>query len=204
MSSIESPVMNRRVETGLCAIGWAVWMSRFVGMTSTIDLVQMNRTDEYQSPKSAATGSGIPTTGAISVRVRYAECDPMNVAHHASYAPWLEIGRTELLRAGGKSYAALEQAGVFLVVTKLEIKYRRPIVYDDVIEVRTTAHESGRIKIRHTYELVLIQRLDSDPDPSTDRRVPIDGVCAVASTELACVNSEGRPVPLPEWLVPGA
>jgi len=51
---------------------------------------------------------------------------------------------------------------------------------------------------------VLIQRLDSDPDPSTDRRVPIDGVCAVASTELACVNSEGRPVPLPEWLVPGA
>ena len=141
-------------------------------------------------------------TGMIRVRVRYAECDPMNVMHHASYAPWLEMGRTELLREGGKSYAALEQAGVFLVVTKLEIKYRRPILYDDVIEVRTAAHASGRIKIMHSYELVLVQRLDSDPDPSADPRVPIDGVCAVASTELACINAQGRPVPLPQWLVP--
>jgi acyl-CoA thioester hydrolase len=128
----------------------------------------------------------------------------MNVAHHASYAPWLEMGRTELLRAGGISYAALERAGVFLVVTKLEIRYRRPIQYDDVIEVRTTAHEAGRIKIRHTYELVLTSRLGEKPDSAADPRVPLDGVCAVASTELACINERGRPVPMPDWLVPGA
>ncbi len=163
----------------------------------------MNRTDEYQPAQPPAPAYQIPTAGAISVRVRYAECDPMNVAHHASYAPWLEMGRTELLREGGVSYAELEKAGVFLVVTKLEIKYRRPIQYDDVIEVRTRAHESGRIKIRHTYELVLTERLGAAPDISTDPRVPIDGVCAVASSELACVNSQGRPVPLPDWLVPG-
>lgn len=163
----------------------------------------MNRTDEYQQPELAPTAK-IPSEGTIEVQVRYAECDPMNVAHHASYAPWLEMGRTELLREGGVSYAALEKAGVFLVVTKLEVKYRRPIQYDDVIEVRTRAHESGRIKIRHTYELVLKQRMGGAPDASADPRVPADGVCAVASSELACVNSEGRPVPLPEWLVPGA
>jgi hypothetical protein len=44
------------------------------------------------------------------MRVRYAECDPMGVAHHATYLGWLEIARTELLRAGGVSYAQLEAA----------------------------------------------------------------------------------------------
>ncbi len=162
----------------------------------------MNVRDEYGVNTGPVPTKAIPTQGAFRVRVRYAECDPMNVAHHASYAPWLEMGRTELLREGGVSYAQLEQAGVFLVVTKLELKYRRPLLYDDVIEVRTKAHESGRIKIRHSYELVLVERMGQTPDPSKDPRVPIDGVCAVATSELACVGRDGRPGALPEWLVP--
>ena len=121
----------------------------------------------------------------------------MNVAHHASYTPWLEMGRTELLREGGVSYAELERAGVFLVVTKLELRYRRPILYDDVIEVRTRAHASGRIKIRHSYELVLVERMGREPDAASDPRVPMDGVCAVATSGLACVGPDGRPKPLP-------
>ena len=162
----------------------------------------MNVRDEYGVNTGPVPTKAIPTQGDLRVRVRYAECDPMNVAHHASYAPWLEMGRTELLREGGVSYAQLEQAGVFLVVTKLELKYRRPILYDDVIEVRTRAHESGRIKIRHSYELVLVERMGGAPDPAKDPRVPIDGVCAVATSELACVGRDGRPGALPEWLVP--
>ena len=35
----------------------------------------------------------------IPIRVRYAECDPMQIAHHGSYPLWMEMGRTELLRA---------------------------------------------------------------------------------------------------------
>lgn len=162
----------------------------------------MSVSDEYGVNTRPRPAGAIPVRGEIRVRVRYAECDPMNVAHHASYAPWLEMGRTELLRGGGVSYAELEQAGVYLVVTKLELKYRRPILYDDVIEVRTRAHESGRIKIRHSYELALVERLGKAPDASADPRVPMDGVCAVATSELACVGRDGRPVALPEWLVP--
>lgn len=163
----------------------------------------MNVRDEYGVNAQPVTPlRAIPTRGAIRVRVRYAECDPMNVAHHASYAPWLEMGRTELLREGGVSYAELERAGVFLVVTKLELRYRRPLLYDDVVEVRTTAHESGRIKIRHSYELVLVERMGVAPDAAIDPRVPLDGVCGVATSELACVGRDGRPAPLPAWLVP--
>ena len=133
------------------------------------------------------------------MRVRYAECAPMRVAHHGSYPIWMEEARTQLLRASGVSYAMLEEQGVFLVITKLELRYRRPIRYDDLIEVRVRHVPAGRIKIRHEYELALVERMDGAPDP-TDPATPRDGVCAVATTELACVGTEGRPMQLPEWL----
>lgn len=146
--------------------------------------------------------SPVPTQGVTRLRVRYAECDPFGVAHHSSYVPWMEEGRTELLRETGVTYAQLEREGVFLVITKLEVKYRRPIRYDDVIEVRTRVVGGSRIKIRHEYELALVERLGSPPDPS-DPATPADGVCAIASTELACVDQSGRPRALPDWLAAG-
>ena len=148
----------------------------------------------------SAPNAPVPTEGSIRVRVRYCECDPMGVAHHASYAPWLEMGRTELLREVGSSYEALERAGVFLVITKLDLRYRRPIKYDDVVEVRTRVVGGSRVKIRHEYDLALIERAGAQPDSNTDPSVPLDGVCAIASTELACVNREGRVQTLPDWL----
>jgi len=141
----------------------------------------------------------VPTEGTTTIRVRYAECDPMRVAHHGSYAHWLEISRTDLLRSAGLTYAAMEAAGVFLVVTRIEIKYRRPLRYDDVIEIRVIAQAKGSVRLKHTYEVMLIERDGGSPD-LTDKAVPADGVCAIAETELACVGASGRPMPLPGWL----
>lgn len=143
----------------------------------------------------------VPTEGTIRTRVRYCECDPMGVAHHAAYIPWLEMGRTELLRDAGASYAAMESAGFFLVITRLEVRYRRPIRYDDLVEVRTRVVGTSRVKIRHEYELVLIEAGDGN---EARARQP-DAVCAAASTELACVgpgaDGAGPSVrALPEWL----
>ena len=77
----------------------------------------------------------------------------MNVAHHAAYAPWLEIARTELLRASGISYARLERQGVLLVIVRLEIRYRRPIRYDDVIEVRCAMTRLLRVSCELHYRV---------------------------------------------------
>lgn len=142
-----------------------------------------------------------PTEGRTTLRVRYAECDPMGVAHHASYAPWMEIARTELLRDSGRTYESLERAGVFLVVTKMEIRYRRPVRYDDVIEVRTRVEGGSKVRIRHEYEIAVVERAAEPPNP-TDPAFGPGGVVAVATTTLACVGSDGRPRELPEWLAP--
>ena len=158
-------------------------------------------TDESMVPTAdLARPPALPSReGTTRVRVRYAECDPMRVAHHASYPIWMEEARTQLLRASGVSYAELEEQSVFLVITKLEVKYRRPIRYDDVLEVRVRHVPAGRIKIKHEYELALVERLGGAPDPG-DPATPRDGVCAVAATELACVGADGRPRQLPDWL----
>lgn len=146
--------------------------------------------------------------GSFRLRVRYCECDPMGVAHHASFIPWLEMGRTELLRSGGVSYADLEAAGTFLVVTKLDVRYRRPVKYDDIIEVRTHIEHVSKVKIRHRYEVALAERNGkpyADLDPAADPSIPAPdgtgtGVCVVGTTELACVGADGRPKQLPEWM----
>lgn len=135
--------------------------------------------------------------GVVRVRVRYCECDPMNVAHHASYVPWLELARTELLRERGVSYAKLERDGVLLMVTRMELSFRAPVLYDDEIEIRTTVVHTGKARLRHHYEIRVVSRLDValNEDPSGERPA------ASAEVELGCCDkSTGRPMALPAGL----
>lgn len=116
----------------------------------------------------------------------------MGVAHHAAYVPWLEIGRTELLRASGVSYADMEAAGVFLVVVRFELRYHAPARYDDELEVTTQVSGGGRARIDHAYE---VWRLGGE----SHGRVAL---LATGTSTLACVDSTGHPRALPEWLAP--
>lgn len=124
------------------------------------------------------------THGRIELRVRYPECDPMGVAHHAAYPVWFEMGRTELLRDGaGARYRDLEEQGVFFAVAKLSIQYRRPARYDDLLVLDTTITGVGRAKIEHAYEL----RRGAE-------------LLTTATTTLVCLDRGGRPQPIPESL----
>jgi YbgC/YbaW family acyl-CoA thioester hydrolase len=129
------------------------------------------------------------------------------------------VGRTELLRESGVSYADLEAAGVFLVVVKLECSYKRPAYYDDLVEVRTRVVGSSRVKIRHEYELVRAADALAGPTaaaqpahhdaapaglapasmPMPRPRTPGE-LLVTATSMLACVDRSGRPAALPEWL----
>ncbi len=114
----------------------------------------------------------------------------MGVAHHAAYIPWLEIARTEMLRIGGLTYAQMEAAGLFLVITRLDLQYKRPARYDDLVRVDTVVAGGGRARLDHTYEVV---RLTDDPATNNELLV-------TAATTLACVDATGRPTALPDWL----
>jgi acyl-CoA thioester hydrolase len=122
-------------------------------------------------------------SGDITIRVRYAETDRMGLLHHANYLVYFEQGRTELLRSLGLSYRDLEDQGYLLVLTKLEVRYRRPARYDDLLTVRTTVVKTTAVRIDHRYEMFC------------------DGaLLAEGTTTLACIDREGRPQALPEAL----
>ncbi len=125
----------------------------------------------------------------------------MGVAHHSSYIPWFEHARTELLRTAGVSYAQLEEAGVFLAVVKLDVAYRSPARYDDLIEIRVELTRATKIKLVHTYEAVLIERPTLDDKEIDELRArPGGGLLAQATTTLACIDKAGQPQLLPDWL----
>src|SRR5436190_167567 len=93
-------------------------------------------------------------SGEVSIRVRYAETDRMGLLHHANYLVYFEQGRTELLRSRGLSYKDLEDQGFLLVLTKLEVRYRAPARYDELLTLRTTVVKTTAVRIDHRYELL--------------------------------------------------
>ena len=136
--------------------------------------------------------------GTIRVRVRYCECDPAGVAHHASYVPWLEMARTELLRDCGVTYADMERSGVLLVVASMTLNYRRPLFYDDVLEVRTRVTGGSRVKIEHEYRIVIVE--EGAHGRRAGGAAPAE-IVTDASTVLVCVDREGKVRGLPDWLM---
>ena len=123
----------------------------------------------------------------IPIVPRYAETDKAGVIHHSVYPVWFEMGRTELLRANGIAYKDLEQAGVFFVVARLCIKYRRPAMYDQELQLETSCSAVTAGKVEHGYRL--IRGSDSE-------------LLAEGSTVLAHVSAEGKVRRIPEFMYP--
>lgn len=89
----------------------------------------------------------------FTVRVRYAETDQMGVVYHGNYAQYFEMGRVEWLRNLGVSYKWMEDNGVMLPVVSLEMNYKKPARYDDILRVKTILKSQTSVKIEFDYEI---------------------------------------------------
>jgi acyl-CoA thioester hydrolase len=89
----------------------------------------------------------------FTVRVRYAETDQMGVVYHGNYAQYFEMGRVEWLRNLGVSYKWMEDNGVMLPVVSLEMNYKKPAKYDDLLRVKTLLKSQTSVKIEFDYEI---------------------------------------------------
>ncbi len=89
----------------------------------------------------------------ISFRIRYAETDQMRVVYHGNYAQYLEMGRVEWLRNLGYSYKSMEESGVMLPVISLQVQFKKPAVYDDLITVETRLKKIPSVKIEFDFTI---------------------------------------------------
>jgi acyl-CoA thioester hydrolase len=90
----------------------------------------------------------------LKVRVRYSETDQMGVVYHGNYAQYFEMGRVEWLRNLGISYKWMEDNGVMLPVVSLNINYKKPARYDDLLTIKTVLKSQSTVKIEFDYEIL--------------------------------------------------
>lgn len=119
----------------------------------------------------------------IVVRVNYSETDQMGVVYHARYVVWLDMARTEHLRAAGMSYKDVEARGVRLAVGELTIRYRQAARYDDLVRVRCWVQELASRRIVFGYAI---------------EHAETGQLLATATTSMFSVSNEHRPTRLPE------
>jgi len=122
----------------------------------------------------------------IDIRVRYPEVDRSGALHHSRYWIYYEMGRTELLRAQGIDYRDIEREGVFFVMAKCSAKFLAPARYDDILKLSTRITRTGRARIDHAYEL---------------KRKSDGLLLATAETTLACVDRDGKVIPIPDGVL---
>ena len=90
-------------------------------------------------------------THNTELRVRYADTDKMQFAYNGKYHEYFEVGRTELLRATGLSYAEVEKHGYQLPLIEAGVKYKQPARYDDLLEISATVKELYSPKVHIEY-----------------------------------------------------
>ncbi|MFY1046570.1 acyl-CoA thioesterase [Chryseobacterium sp. GP-SGM7] len=88
-----------------------------------------------------------------SLRVRYAETDPMKYVYYGNYATYFELGRVELFRSIGISYDEIEKQGIWLPVSDYKVKYLKPALYDQKLEIHTFMRKIPGVRIEFEYEI---------------------------------------------------
>ena len=117
------------------------------------------------------------------IRVRFAETDAMAIVHHGRYLPYLEEARVAYLRHIGHPYQQQREGGMDAAVLECWVQYRRPLRFDDEVDVHLRLDSVTRA----TFEMAYLLTVDGE-------------VRAVASTVHGYVTADGRPTRLPAWL----
>ncbi len=122
----------------------------------------------------------------INLRVRYSETDKMGFVYYGNYPQYFEVARVELFRKLGVSYKSLENNGILMPVLNLNIDYKRPAHYDDLLFIDVSITEVKGSKITFNYEIY------------NEDNVLLN----VASTILIFMDAKSkRPIRCPQYLL---
>lgn len=117
------------------------------------------------------------------IRTRFAETDAMGIVHHAAYLLYLEEARVATLRQVGHPYDDVRRDGFNFAVLEVVVQYRRPLEFDELVDV----HLQAGAVTRATFQLAYLLTVGDD-------------VRATAVTVHGCVDGNGRATRLPPWV----
>ncbi len=92
-------------------------------------------------------------TAEAKIRVRYAEVDRMGYVYYGNYATYYEVARRAIMEKLNMSYVKLEEDGYFLPIARMEVKYLKPALYDEVLTVKIRLVRYSNVRLEFEYEV---------------------------------------------------
>jgi acyl-CoA thioester hydrolase len=72
------------------------------------------------------------------LRVRYNECDRVGIVFNSNYLVYTDVAATEFWREHLGGYSDFNDLGLDVVLAEANIRFRRPLEFDDEFEVRAS------------------------------------------------------------------
>lgn len=117
------------------------------------------------------------------IDVRWAELDPYHHVNHATYLSYFEHARIAALDTIGWDMVTLEKEGFRVVVVRVDVRFRKPAVAGERLEVRS------RVTSIRGSASAWRQTLNRGSEALVE-----------ATIEAACTDLDGRPVRMPHGL----
>ena len=73
-----------------------------------------------------------------SMRVRYNECDRVGIVFNSNSLVYTDVAATEFWREHLGGYTAFNEIGLDMVLAEANLRFRRPLEFDDFFEVRVS------------------------------------------------------------------
>jgi acyl-CoA thioester hydrolase len=122
----------------------------------------------------------------LPVRVYYEDTDAGGVVYYASYLRFFERARTEFFRVRELSVADYMDQGIFFMVGRLEIDYRLPGRYDDLLDIQTHIGKFGKANFVFHHRV---------------RQHDTGRIVAEGNVRMVCADLSGKPRRLPQEIL---
>ncbi|QED36994.1 acyl-CoA thioesterase [Antarcticibacterium arcticum] len=100
-----------------------------------------------------------PLKTRTTLRVRFHECDPLQIVWHGNYLKYFEEGREDFGRKHGISYHDAQSKGIAMPIVRSVCEHKLPLKYGDIFEVESTYIDSGAAKILFQYKIFKDEKL---------------------------------------------
>jgi len=114
-------------------------------------------------------------------KIYYEDTDAAGVVYFANYLKFLERAKTDFMAACGIDIAKWHKKSIYLAVRKVNVRYRKPAEFGDILNVDVTIGSIKAASILFQYKLTVETEL----------------ICE-ATIDSVCMNKEKKPILLPE------
>jgi len=122
----------------------------------------------------------------MDVKIYYEDTDCGGVVYYANYLKYMERARTEYLASRGYSVKKMMDEGTIFMVLRVEIDYKAPAHYGDMIEIETWVSDISRVTA--VFNHIMREK--------ATRRVIVE-----CKAKIVYVDKNGKPKRLPDEYV---